>query len=49
MALVCGPFYILRALAIYYLAYSFWISTIAFLIAAARYITEGNGASDLTI
>ena len=49
MALVCGPFRILRALAICHLAYSFQISTIAFLIAAARYITEGDGASNLTI
>ena len=49
MALVCGPFCILRALAICHLACSFWISIIAFLMAAARYITKGNGASDLTI
>ena len=49
MALVRSPFRILRALAIYRLARSFYISTIAFLIAAARYITKGDGASDLTI
>ena len=49
MALICGLFRILKALAICRLAYSFYISTIAFLIAAARYITEGNGVSNLTI
>ena len=49
MALVCGPFCILRALVICCLAYSFQISTIAFLIAAACCVTEGNGASNLTI
>jgi len=31
------------------LAYSFYISTIAFLIAAARYITIGDSVLDLTI
>ena len=49
MASVYSPFYILKALAICYLAYSFYISTITFLIAAARYITEGDGMSNLTI
>ena len=49
MASVCGPFRILRVLVIYCLAYSFWISTIAFLIAAACCVTKGNGASDLII
>ena len=49
MASVCGPFCILRVLAICYLAYSFYISTITFLIAVARYITEGNSVSNLTI
>ena len=49
MASVYNLFHILRALVIYYLAYSFWISTIAFLIAAARYITEGDSMSNLTI
>ena len=49
MVLTCGLFCILRVLAIYYLAYSFYISIIAFLIAAARYITEGDSASNLTI
>ena len=47
--LVCGPFRILRALAIYCLAYSFWISTIAFLMAVAYCVTKGNSVSDLTI
>ena len=49
MASVYSPFCILRALVICYSAYSFCISTIAFLIAAARCVTEGDGASDLTI
>jgi hypothetical protein len=31
------------------LAYSFWISTIAFLIIFARYITNGDSTSNLTI
>ena len=49
MALVYGPFYILRVSAIYRLAYSFCISTIAFLIAAAHCITKGDSMSNLTI
>ena len=49
MVSVYSPFYILRVSAIYHSAYSFYISTIAFLIAAAYYITEGNGVSNLTI
>ena len=49
MALIHSPFRILRALVIYHLAYSFYIFTIIFLIAAARYITKGDGVSDLTI
>ena len=49
MALIYSLFCILRVLAICYLVYSFCISTIAFLIAAARYITEGDSASNLTI
>ena len=49
MVLVCSLFRILKALAICCSAYNFYISTIAFLIAAARYITKGDGASDLTI
>ena len=49
MASVYGPFCILRVLVIYYSAYSFCISTIAFLIAVARYITEGDGVSNSTI
>ena len=49
MALICGLFYILRVLAICYLVYSFYISTIAFLIAAACCVTEGDSVSNLTI
>jgi len=49
MALVYSLFRILRASVICYSAYSFYISAIAFLMATARYITEGDGASDLTI
>ena len=49
MASVCSLFRILRASAICYLTYSFCIFIIAFLIAAARYITKGDNMSDLTI
>ena len=49
MVSVCGLFFILRVLAICYSACSFCISTIAFLIAAARCITEGDGVSNLII
>ena len=49
MASVYSPFHILRALAICHSAHSFYISIIAFLIAAARYITEGDSAFNLTI
>ena len=49
MAPVYSLFYILRVSVIYYSAYSFQISTIAFFIAAARYITKSDGISNLTI
>ena len=49
MALVYSPFCILKMLVICHLAYSFYIFTIAFLIAAACYITKGDGVSNLTI
>jgi len=49
MALVCCLFRVLRALAICCLARSFWISTITFLMAVARYVTKGDSASNLTI
>ena len=49
MALVYGPFCILKVSAICCSAYSFYISTIAFLIAAACCMTEGNSISNLTI
>ena len=49
MVLVYNLFCILRVLVICCSAYSFCISTITFLIAAARYITESDGMSDLTI
>ena len=49
MALVCGLFYILRASVIYCLAYSFCISTIAFLIAAARCVTKSDSIFNLII
>ena len=49
MALVYDLLCILKVSAIYCLACSFYIFTIAFLIAAARYITEGDGMSNLTI
>jgi hypothetical protein len=49
MALIYSPFYILKALVIYYSACGFYISIIAFLMAVAHYITEGDGVSNLTI
>ena len=49
MALVCGLFCILKVLVICCSAYSFYISTIAFLIAAARCVTEGDSVSNSII
>ena len=49
MALIYNLFYILKVLVICYSAHSFYISTIAFLITVAYYITKGDGVSNLII
>src|SRR5436190_24348004 len=49
IALVLGPFRVFDASAIWRSARSFCTSAIAFLIAFAHCVTDGDGASDLTI
>ena len=46
---VLGPLHIFKASTIWCLAHSFWISTMAFLITFAYYVTDSNSTSNLTI
>src|SRR5438045_6190551 len=46
---VLGPFHVFNASAIWHSAHSLCTSAIAFLIAFAHCVTDGDGASDSTI